>query len=126
MRKLKETVGNVRVRKSALIILAFISVHAISTALSGPWADVVSAPFQIGSELLAAVYCLGMVRKSEARARPGWAYLMLAVILTALDTVACLWAFRFEKLSYDYVNFSDFLLVFHYIALFSAVTWSEE
>ena len=126
MRKLGKKICNVRVLKSALIIVVFISVHAIAAALSGPWADVVSAPFQIGAELLAALYCLAMVRKSEARARPGWAYLMLAVILTAFDTVACLWAFRFEKLSYDYANFSDFLLIFHYIALVSAVTWSEE
>ena len=84
----KKTIDNVGVLKSAPVfvvaIVVFISVHAIVTALAGPSADLVSAPFQIGAELLAATYCLTMVRKSEARARPGWAYLMLATVLTAL------------------------------------------
>ncbi|WP_428333001.1 GGDEF domain-containing protein [Novosphingobium sp.] len=126
MDRWKASIGNAAVLKSALVIVAFISVHAVVTGMSGPWADVVSAPFQIGAEMLAASYCLVMARKSDARARPGWAYLMFAMVLTALDTVACLWAFRVEKLSYDTVNFSDFLLIFQYITLTSAVIWSED
>ena len=120
------SIGNKGVLKSALVIVVFISAHAVVTALSGAWADVVSAPFQIGAEIMAATYCLVMVRKSEPRARPGWAYLMLAVLLTAFDTLACLWAYRVEKLSYDFVNFSDFVLIFQYITLISAVIWSED
>ena len=126
MRIGKETVGKSGVLKSALVIVVFISVHAVVTAMAGPWADVISAPFQICAELLAAWYCLVMVRKSEARARPGWAYLMLAVLLTAFDTLACLWAYRVEKLSYDYANFSDFVLIFQYITLISAIIWSDD
>lgn len=66
------------------------------------------------------------MRKAPAPARPGWAYLVIALVLTAVNTLVCLWVYRARNLSYDHANISDFLYIFNYIFLVLAVTWSRE
>jgi hypothetical protein len=83
-------------------------------------------PVSGGRSLAAGGGCLTALRRVPAPARPGWAYLAIALVLTAVNTLVCLWVYRVRNLSYDHANISDFLYIFNYIFLVLAVTWSRE
>jgi hypothetical protein len=110
----------------ACAIFAFLLAHGATVLWFSGAQDLASAPFQVAAALLPVGGCLTALRRVPAPARPGWAYLAIALVLTAVNTLVCLWVYRVRNLSYDHANISDFLYIFNYIFLVLAVTWSRE
>lgn len=110
----------------ACIVFAFLMAHGAAVLWFPGSEDLASAPFQVAVALLPVAGCLAALRKVPAPARPGWAYLAIALVMTGVNTLVCLWVYRVQRLSYDHANISDFLYIFNYIFLVLAVTWSRE
>lgn len=108
------------------VVLGLLLAHFFVVSRASGVEDLASAPFQIAAELLAAWGCCKQARASRSRARLGWSYLALACVLTAANTLSCLWVYRWQGASYDYANISDYFYVLNYIAALLAVTWSKE
>ncbi|MHC8337475.1 hypothetical protein [Pseudomonas sp. HLT2-19-2] len=112
--------------RDLLLILGFLASHFFVVSISSDVEDLASAPFQIIAELLAAWGCFKIAIRKASKVSFGWSYLALACALTAVNTISCLWAYRWHGASYDEANISDYFYVLNYIAALLAVTWSKE
>ena len=103
----------------------FIALHVLATVLFKANVELVSAVFIVAAPLLAAGACLRAAYVVDAGARPGWIFVVFAMLVWASGAGVATVADLVRSTPAVAASAPEFLFFFYGAATLLAVTWTE-